>query len=70
MVGLGPGKKEKYELRADADAVGESEGLRIKCQREFVLKAKMAAEGDDTVKGKAGVNRGSGGMLAEEMKRK
>lgn len=38
----------KAELRADADGIGESEGLRIKCQREFVYKAR---QGED-VKGK------------------
>ncbi|AFR94254.1 protein FRG1 [Cryptococcus neoformans C23] len=38
----------KAELRADADDVGEFEGLRIKCQREFVYKAR---QGED-VKGK------------------
>ena len=69
VSGLVPGKKDKYELRADADAVGESERVRIKCQREFVLKAKMAAEGDGVV-GKPGPGRGGGGSLEDEMKRK
>lgn len=33
----------KAELRADSDEVGEYEGLRIKCQREHVLKARIEA---------------------------
>ena len=40
------GGKNRFELRADADEVGSSEMVRIKCQREFVLKAKMAKDGD------------------------
>lgn len=32
----------KHELRADAEEVDEGERLYIKCQREFVYKAKMA----------------------------
>jgi protein FRG1 len=34
---------DKLELRADADQVDEHEKVYIKCQREFVYKAKMAA---------------------------
>jgi protein FRG1 len=34
---------DKVELRVDADEIGEHERVYIKCQREFVYKAKMAA---------------------------
>jgi protein FRG1 len=34
---------DKTELRADAEAVDEKERVYIKCQREFVYKAKLAA---------------------------
>ncbi|WVN87490.1 uncharacterized protein L203_102672 [Cryptococcus depauperatus CBS 7841] len=43
------GKGGKVELRIDADIDGELEALRIKCQREFVFKARM---GDDDGKNK------------------
>lgn len=33
----------KAEIRGDAEAVGEQEGIRVKCQREFVLKERIAA---------------------------
>jgi len=69
VSGLVPGKKDNYELRADADAVGDHERVRIKCQREFVLKAKMAVEGNGVV-GKVGPGRGGAGTLEDEMKRK
>ncbi|WVQ84763.1 hypothetical protein IAT38_006920 [Cryptococcus sp. DSM 104549] len=48
--------KSKAELRADADDVDERERVRIKCQREFVLKARVAVEeaagGSTSAKGK------------------
>jgi protein FRG1 len=34
---------DKTELRADAEVVDEKERVYIKCQREFVYKAKLAA---------------------------
>ena len=34
---------DKTELRADAEEVDEKERVYIKCQREFVYKAKLAA---------------------------
>ncbi|WWD20425.1 hypothetical protein CI109_104901 [Kwoniella shandongensis] len=42
--------KVKAELRGDADTVGEYETIKIKCQREFVFKARLAnseAKGGD-----------------------
>lgn len=37
-------KAKKAEIRGDAEtSTGDSEKLRIKCQREFVFKARMAA---------------------------
>lgn len=65
---------KKAELRADADSIGEFEGLRVKCQREHVLKARVAA-----ITGKAGgegkarlLERGgpSLGSVEDELKRK
>ncbi|TYJ55088.1 hypothetical protein B9479_004226 [Cryptococcus floricola] len=43
-----PSSGAKVELRADADESGANEGLRIKCQREFVWKARA---GDDKLRG-------------------
>ena len=37
--------KPQIELRADADEVGQMEGLRIKCQRDFVNKARADLAG-------------------------
>jgi protein FRG1 len=63
--------KSKAELRADADVVGEGEGLRIKCQREFVLKAKMAMEDAKEGKGRTRVEGGPApGSLEDEMRKK
>lgn len=65
---------KKAELRADADDIGEFEGLRVKCQREHVLKARIEA-----VTGKAGgegrtrlLDRGgpSLGSVEDELARK
>ncbi|WRT69815.1 uncharacterized protein IL334_006806 [Kwoniella shivajii] len=36
--------KLKAELRADVDTAGENELVRIKCQREFVYKARLALQ--------------------------
>lgn len=65
---------KRAELRADADSIGEFEGLRVKCQREHVLKARVQA-----VQGKAGgegktrlLERGGPavGSVEDELKRK
>lgn len=63
------------EIRADAESAGDREGLRIKCQREFVLKARIAkaesegGEGAGRVKGI--VSGGAAiGSVEDEMKRK
>ncbi|CAK9782975.1 hypothetical protein CC85DRAFT_262114 [Cutaneotrichosporon oleaginosum] len=64
---------KKAELRADADEVGSFEGLRVKCQREHILKARVAA-----IAGRAGgegktrlLERGgpSLGSVEDELKR-
>lgn len=65
---------KKAELRADADEAGTFEGLRVKCQREHVLKARVAA-----ISGRAGgegktrlLERGGPalGSLEDELQRK
>jgi protein FRG1 len=65
---------KKAELRADADEIGSFEGLRVKCQREHVLKARVAA-----IAGRAGgegktrlLERGGPavGSVEDELKRK
>lgn len=66
------GSKSKWELRADSDEVNENERVRIKCQREFVLKAKLAKEGEGS--GNVAKRRfeggAAGGSLDDEMSRK
>jgi protein FRG1 len=63
------------ELRGDADVIGSSEKWRVKCQREFVLKAKLAAleargEGASS-KGKRRLEGGvMEGSLEDEARRK
>jgi len=37
--------KPQVELRADAEEIGKFEGLRIKCQRDFVNKARAELAG-------------------------
>lgn len=37
--------KPSVELRADSEEIGPSEGLKIKCQREHVIKAREAIAG-------------------------
>ena len=65
--------KSRAELRADADVAGEGEMLRVKCQREFVLKAKIAIE-DAKGEGKGKTRMTDGGpapgSLEDEMKKK
>lgn len=67
LTGVAPGKRDKYELRADSDEVGEGERVRIKCQREFVLKAKMT---EGMASGKRRVDMSGGGNVEDEVKRK
>lgn len=71
-VGIVPGgSKTKFELRADSEEVDTNERIRIKCQREFVMKAKLAKEGDGPSAGKRRFEGGpSGGSLDDEMSRK
>jgi protein FRG1 len=70
------GLGKKGELRADADGQGEQEGFRVKCQREFVLKAKLALEGEGGLSAGAGSStvkrrkEGQGGSLEDEVNRK
>lgn len=68
------GLGSKVELRADADKPGQTEGLRIKCQREFVLRAKLEkADGGDRGEGKIRRMLDGGavaGSLEDEMNRK
>jgi protein FRG1 len=66
---VAPGKRDKFELRADSDGVNEAEKVWIKCQREFVLKAKMT---EGMVSGKRRVDMGGnmGGNVEDEVKRK
>ncbi|KAL1412574.1 hypothetical protein Q8F55_000321 [Vanrija albida] len=62
----------KSELRGDADAPGEDEGFRIKCQREFVLKARVAAiEGKEGGAGKRRLLEGgpSAGSVEDELRK-
>ncbi|ORX37572.1 hypothetical protein BD324DRAFT_589334 [Kockovaella imperatae] len=59
----GPSLGGKIELRADSESVGERESFRIKCQREFVLKAKMGTEGEKG-KRRMGTIGGGGGAAA------
>ena len=67
----GPSLGGKVELRADADEVGDHQRIRLKCQREFVLKAKMAIEGDKGKRKEDGLESGpSGGSREDEMERK
>jgi protein FRG1 len=65
--------KAKVELRADADDLGEFETLRVKCQREFVLKAKVErAEAKGEAKGKRRLFESgpAEGSVEDEMRRK
>jgi protein FRG1 len=61
------------ELRGDAEGVGEGQRWRVKCQREFVIKAKIAnmeAKGE-VGKGKRRMDGGvMEGSLEDEAKRK
>ena len=68
---IGSGSKNKFELRADAKEVGESERVRVKCQREFVLKARLEREGQDGAAVKRRLEGGpSGGSLQDEINKK
>jgi protein FRG1 len=63
----------KYELRGDAESLGDMESWKVKCQREFVLKARIEALGG--VKGKKRTADGAGyvenaGTLEDEQERK
>ncbi|KAK1923474.1 FRG1-like family-domain-containing protein [Papiliotrema laurentii] len=64
------GSKNKFELRADAKEVGEHERIRVKCQREFVLKARLEREGRAGVAIKRRLEGGpSVGSVEDEIKR-
>lgn len=60
------------ELRADSEEMGQFEGLRIKCQREFVNKARLElAEGPQGKKRTTdGGRTEKDGTLADERERK
>lgn len=65
---------KKAELRADATEIGEFESLRVKCQREHVLKAKIEAIASrDGGAGKRRLLERGGpaiGSIDDELKRK
>ncbi|KAK4686786.1 protein FRG1, partial [Tremellales sp. Uapishka_1] len=64
--------KHKTELRGDADGCGEMEMFKVKCQREFVLKAKVAQiDAKEGGKGKKRLIDGGPmeGSLEDEMRR-
>lgn len=72
-AGGGLGSKTKIELRADADSIGEFESLRIKCQREEVLKVRIRKlEEKDGGKGKRRLLEGGPeeGSFEDELRRK
>ena len=63
----------KYELRGDIESLGDMESWKVKCQREFVLKARIEALGGP--KGKKRTADGAGyvenaGTLEDEQERK
>ena len=60
--------KGRPELRADADSIGKSELCRVKCQREFVLRAKIDQDGGKKVKTK--LEESVGGSREDEVRRK
>lgn len=65
----------KLELRADAEEADESERVYVKCQREFVYKAKMAqaearGETSGTGKKRAFDSGPSAGSLEDEIAKK
>jgi protein FRG1 len=64
--------KPQVELRADSEEMGQFEGLRIKCQREFVNKARLElAEGPQGKKRTTDRGRTEQeGTLADERERK
>jgi protein FRG1 len=70
----GPGSsssKTRFELRADADSVGESETVSIKCQREFVFKAKVSREGEEGAMRRRRFEGGAAvGSVQDEIRRK
>ena len=70
-ISADPEKGGRPEIRADAETIGINEQWRIKCQREHVLKVRMAKAdevgGVGTGKGRAG--RDDTGR-EEEMRRK
>lgn len=60
-------------IRADAEDVGDAEGIRVKCQREFVLKARVTAlEGKEGSSGKRRLlDRGPKmGSIEDELRKK
>ncbi|WVR07966.1 hypothetical protein IAU60_005009 [Kwoniella sp. DSM 27419] len=64
--------KVKAELRIDAGDMGRTETLRVKCQREFVYKARLAMqEGKEGTKSKKRFMDGgpAEGSIEDEMKR-
>ncbi|WWC92688.1 uncharacterized protein L201_007647 [Kwoniella dendrophila CBS 6074] len=68
------GSKLKAELRIDVDTPGSHEKIRIKCQREFVYKAKLqleqSKEGSTSVSKKRFLDGGPNeGSMEDELKR-
>ncbi|KAJ9106768.1 hypothetical protein QFC19_003081 [Naganishia cerealis] len=63
----------KFELRGDVESLGDMESWKVKCQREFVAKARIEAMGG--MKGKKRAADGAGyvesaGTLDDEKERK
>lgn len=59
--------KVAFDLRGDADEVGPKEKWIVKCQREFVYKARLEASG---VKKKKQAGDGTLGTLEDEIEKK
>jgi protein FRG1 len=61
-------KDSKPEIRADAETAGYSETWRIKCQREQVLKIRIARADEKGGVGSGKARAGEGYSREEEMR--
>ena len=67
------GPSKRIALRADADSVGPNKRFTIKCQREFVYKARVARQGKDATasRKRTAFDRGAAeGSVEDELRRK
>lgn len=55
--GSGSAAKSQFEIRADSESLTKDEEWVVKCQREYVLKARIAANGES---GSSRIGSGSG----------